>query len=451
MPLKTYLSPQRTLLLQGNDRQTVVQELVQALCRDVPHLDAPTVLAAVAEREAEVSTRIAPTIALPHARLAGMREFVLAVGLSREGVQWGLERDTSPVHLVALLLGDTDRPKEHIQALAELAGLFSRPNALETLLRSGNTEELYHNLVGLQEILEDLGDHPARWRAEALLRHAARLAEELSTQVVIVLGAEGARHPKPEAGLAVGGVRWILASPPRLWNGEGEETAFDEILEVPSRGLLGRQRVDVVILLCLLKQLIQPTDSAICVYGRHSPSRVDTIRVVDVASEFGELWKLSDQIGREDIEPSVLYRVLQLANDIAIEGREGHPLGTLFVLGDYDRVAACCHQLVLNPFRGYPESALDILDPSLDETLKEFAQLDGAFLVRGDGIVMAAGACIQAPSQEFETFSGLGTRHAAGAAISSTTNAVAVVLSQSTGTVSVYKGGRLILSLTQQN
>jgi DNA integrity scanning protein DisA with diadenylate cyclase activity len=94
---------------------------------------------------------------------------------------------------------------------------------------------------------------------------------------------------------------------------------------------------------------------------------------------------------------------------------------------------------------------MDILDPSLEETLKEFSQLDGAFLVRGNGIIMAAGACVQAPVQNIDAFSGLGTRHAAGAAISAATDALAVVLSQSTGNVSVYKGGRLILSLSRRN
>jgi len=450
MPLKSYLSPLHTVLLQGHDQQSVVQELVEVLCRDLPHLDAPTVLAAVAEREAELSTRISSTIALPHARLAGMPDFVLAVGISRDGVQWDIERNEGPVHVVAMLLGDADRPKDHIRALAELAGLFSRPNALSMLLSSEDADALYRNLVGLQEDSGDLGDRPARRRAEFLLRHAAQFAEELHAQTVIVLGAEGAQRPALGTGLQ-GGVRWILATPPKLQAADTGGDIFDEILEVPSRGLLGRQRVDVVILLCLLKQLIRPTDTVICVYGRHSPSRVDTLRVVDVATQFGELWQLSDQIGRGDIEPSVLYRVLQLANDLATEGREGHPLGTLFVLGDYERVAACCHQLVLNPFRGYTDEEMDILDPSLDETLKEFAQLDGAFLVRGDGVVMAAGACIQAPAHQFESFSGLGTRHAAGAAISAATNAVAVVLSQSTGAVSVYKGGRLILSLSRQN
>jgi mannitol/fructose-specific phosphotransferase system IIA component (Ntr-type) len=306
------------------------------------------VLDAVAERESEVSTRISPTIALPHARLPGMQDFVLAVGLSRDGVQWDIERDSSPVHVVALLLGSADRPREHVRALAELAGLFSLPNAVDNLLRSTGTEELFQNLVGLQENLGDLADLPAQQRAGALLRHTDQLAGELPAQAVIVIGAEGANYPQ-SVGDSTSGSRWILAAPQKLRPaGNG---IFDEILEVPSRGLMGPQRVDVVILLCLLKQLIQPTDTVICVYGRHAPNRVDSVRVVDVADQFGELWKLSDEIVREDIEPSVLYRILQLANDIAIEGREGHPLGTLFVLGDYENVSNYCNQLVVNPSR----------------------------------------------------------------------------------------------------
>jgi DNA integrity scanning protein DisA with diadenylate cyclase activity/mannitol/fructose-specific phosphotransferase system IIA component (Ntr-type) len=450
MPIKSYLSPERALLLQGNNRQAVVQELVQALCRDVPQLDAPTVLAEVEEREAEMSTRIAPTIALPHARLEGIGEFVLAVGLSRNGIQWDIERDESPVHVVALLLGDADRPKDHIRVLAEVADIFSRPDAVNTLLTSENAEMLYSNLIGLHEEEQEHEDLPMRQRAECLLRQAAQLAEELPAQAIIVLGATGAQPPRLGNG-STGGARWIIATPPNRLPGIVAEKAFDEVLEVPSRGLLERQRVDVVILLCLLKQLIQATDTVICVHGRHSPSRVDSIRVVDVAAQFGELWKLRDEIGRSDIEPSALYRILQLANDLGSEGREGHPVGTLFVVGDYERVAAYSHQLVANPFRGYTEAEMNILDPILDETLKEFSQLDGAFLVRGDGIVMAARACIQAPAHRSEAGSGLGTRHAAGLAITAATDAAAVVLSQSTGTVSVYKSGRLILSLSQRD
>jgi len=450
MPLKSYLSPRRAVLLQGDNHQAVVRELVQALCRDVPRLDAATVLAAVEARESEMSTRIAPAMALPHARLEGIGGFVLAVGLSRNGVQWDIDRDESLVHVVAMLLGEENQPKDHIRVLAEVADLFSRPDAVNTLLGSESAEMLYRNLIGLQEDEPDHEIRPIRRRAECLLRQAAQLAEELPAQAVIVLGAVGARRPRLGNG-STDGARWIIATPPKQQAGPAAEKGFDEILEVPSRGLLDRQRVDVVVLLCLLKKLIQATDTVVCVYGRHSPSRMDTIRVVDVADQFGELWKLRDEIGRGDIEPSALYRILQLANDLGIEGREGHPVGTLFVVGDYERVATYCHQLVVNPFRGYAEAEMDILDPILDETLKEFSQLDGAFLVRADGIVMAAGACIQAPAYQSEACSGLGTRHAAGVAISAATDAVAVVLSQSTGAVSVYKGGRLILSLSQRD
>ncbi|MDA1044205.1 MAG: PTS sugar transporter subunit IIA, partial [Verrucomicrobia bacterium] len=377
-------------MLKGNDHQAVVTELVHALCQDMPRLDVSTVLSAVAGREAKMSTRIAPAIALPHARLEGIEGFVLAVGLSPGGVRWDIESNESPVHLVAMLIGDVNRPKDHIRALAGVADIFSRPDALKSLLGSASADELYRNLIGLQIDEEDAEDLPARRQSDLLVQHAARLAEELPAQAVIVMGAVGMQHGGPADG-AKGGVRWILAAPPDQQRAKVIDGFYDEILEVPSRGLLGRQRVEVVILLCLLKQSIKATDTVVCLYGGHAPGQVDTVRVVDVAAQFGELWKLSDQIGRGDIEPSTLYRILQLANDLGIEGREGHPVGALFVLGDYERVATYCHQLVLNPFRGYTDAEMDILDPVLDETLKEFSQLDGAFLVRGDGIVMAAG------------------------------------------------------------
>ena len=48
-------------------------------------------------------------------------------------------------------------------------------------------------------------------------------------------------------------------------------------------------------------------------------------------------------------------------------------------------------QLVMNPFHGYPEEDRNILDPNLRETIREFSAIDGAFVIRDDGVVMAAG------------------------------------------------------------
>jgi len=104
--------------------------------------------------------------------------------------------------------------------------------------------------------------------------------------------------------------------------------------------------------------------------------------------------------------------------------------------------------MVINPFRGYSEEEKSILDPSLEETVKEFSTIDGAFILRGDGVIMSAGTFLRPEKAAPNLPSGLGARHAAAAALTQTTACVAVVVSQS-GTVSVFKGGGLVMGLEQ--
>jgi len=122
-------------------------------------------------------------------------------------------------------------------------------------------------------------------------------------------------------------------------------------------------------------------------------------------------------------------------------------VGTIFVLGDSEKVQPLTQQLVINPFRGYRDEERSILDPSLEETIKEFSTSDGAFILRGDGVVLSAGAYVRSVKPGEDLDSGLGTRHTAAGAITAQTDALAIVLSQSTGRVSMFKGGRMILSL----
>jgi DNA integrity scanning protein DisA with diadenylate cyclase activity len=143
----------------------------------------------------------------------------------------------------------------------------------------------------------------------------------------------------------------------------------------------------------------------------------------------------------------VFERTLTLAAQLAVEGREGRPVGALFVLGDSAAVLAQSRSLILNPFHGHPEQERNILDPRLEETIKEFAALDGAFIVRGDGVVLTAGTQLLSIGPPIRLPGGLGTRHAAAAGITASTGAVAVCISQSTGTVSVFKSGRLVADI----
>jgi DNA integrity scanning protein DisA with diadenylate cyclase activity len=138
----------------------------------------------------------------------------------------------------------------------------------------------------------------------------------------------------------------------------------------------------------------------------------------------------------------VLQSVTELAIEVAREGREGRRVGTLFTVGDEEAVLRRSRCLILDPLAGHQASARHIDDPSLRETVKELAPLDGGFVVGGTGVVLSACRYFESRLPERDQPLGLGTRHLAAASISSATDAIAVVVSESS-VVRVYAGGTL--------
>ena len=137
-----------------------------------------------------------------------------------------------------------------------------------------------------------------------------------------------------------------------------------------------------------------------------------------------------------------LEEIIQLAVEIAREGREGRKIGTLFVVGDVDEVLARSRPLLLDPLYGHAEDLRHVEQPGLRETVKELAQLDGAFLVSDSGTFVSAGRYVDVDLEPDIFLPGLGARHAAGASISRATRAVAVVVSQSS-IVRVFADGEV--------
>jgi DNA integrity scanning protein DisA with diadenylate cyclase activity len=143
------------------------------------------------------------------------------------------------------------------------------------------------------------------------------------------------------------------------------------------------------------------------------------------------------------VNPQTLEQVILLAVEIAREGREGRKIGTLFVVSDADAVQERSKGLILDPLEGHPDHLKRIDDPNLRETLKELAQLDGAFVVSDDGVVVSACRYIDAASEGIRLPLGLGSRHVAAASISKKTKAVAVVVSES-AIVRIFDDGELV-------
>lgn len=143
---------------------------------------------------------------------------------------------------------------------------------------------------------------------------------------------------------------------------------------------------------------------------------------------------------------AVLNALLDLAIEIAREGREGRRIGTLFTFGQADAVLAHSRPLILDPLAGHAPHATSLFDANLRGTVKELAQLDGAFVVADDGAVRAACRYLDASVEDVELPLGLGSRHLAAASMSKSVGALAIVVSES-AIVRVFCQGELIAEI----
>ncbi|ASJ01058.1 DNA integrity scanning protein DisA nucleotide-binding domain protein [Thermococcus gorgonarius] len=140
---------------------------------------------------------------------------------------------------------------------------------------------------------------------------------------------------------------------------------------------------------------------------------------------------------------SVIQRLIEIAVELSIEGREGYPVGTLFVVGDVKNVLKHSHSMLPNPFKGH---RINVLDRNSKEIIKEFAQLDGAFVISSRGRIVSAGVYLEVDPKGLDLMlpPGLGTRHIAAAGITKLTKATSISLSES-GTIRVFKKGVMLL------
>jgi len=283
-----------------------------------------------------------------------------------------------------------------------------------------------------------------------MVRHAHAIAREVGARVVL-LYADVVEDDKDLADLIQDvDFRVILVSRRagfRAPEGWGEMCS---IVNVPDITMTRSGQIKVAMLVAAAESLIRMGDRIICLTGIDGSGTIDTIIVLDLGIELEMFAESTADPLPPDVTPAVFERLLTLASDLGLEGREGRPVGTVFVVGDSTRVLSQSHQLVINPFHGYPEAERNILDPRLEETIKEFSAIDGAFIIRGDGVILSAGRYLASQCKLDEPLpQGLGTRHEAAAAITMTTSAIALCISQSTGTISIFKRGHLITDISK--
>ncbi len=215
-------------------------------------------------------------------------------------------------------------------------------------------------------------------------------------------------------------------------------------IEVPNVELDRMGQVKLAAVIALSNRLLDLGDTAIFLTGPYR-SILDSLVVMTMGVEY-ELFDTTEQSEiDEHIKRAVFHRVLTISLQLGQHGREGRKVGALFVVGDHNRVIENCKQMILNPFKGYGEKDRNLLDDAMSETIKEFSSIDGAFVIHGNGVIESAGAHLRAGLTEGLP-PGLGARHAAAAGITSLTRSIAFTVSESDGTVRVWRSGKLLAS-----
>ncbi len=433
MPFSEFLRPERVIILRSETKEEAFAELVDLICRQNSTLMFGTLLNAVWEREKLVTTKVAEGIAIPHAKLTTLETPIIVVGRSTRGIFYDTG-DQDKVHLLVMIVSDNEK---YLSILSGIAAKLNEEDTYNKIIEAKNTREIY-------ELLTTAYQNKAVHRntkkvLHSLFNHAQELLKEVKAKA-LVLYAD-----------AVGDIRTLLRGLDNqkvyliTHNREKYEHLQDlpnvELIQVPFEGLSRAGQIDLTHMFIAARGFLKKGDKVVSLYGKKGSGMFDTVMITDIEREFAGYF-LEPQVLPPDLRQEVFTRAVQLMNDLASEGREGKPTGTIFVLGDHDQVMRYCQQMVVNPFKGLREQERNILDPGLEETIKEFSKLDGAFIISGDGIIVTAGAYLSTHTPEVQFLQGLGARHAAAASITSASLAIALVLSESTRKVSIFKSGK---------
>lgn len=219
-----------------------------------------------------------------------------------------------------------------------------------------------------------------------------------------------------------------------------------KILTVPNLDLTRIAQIKMAVLMAFSQRIVGPGDAFVFLVGIIG-QQLDTMVTMTVGKEF-EIFQSVDQPQlTEHIRRVVFQQVLTIALELSQQGREGKPCGALLVVGDVREVQKYCQQNIINPFKGYIEKERNILSESMKETVKEFCTIDGAFVIKGNGVIVSAGTTLRPNISGEDLPQGLGARHATAAAITASTKCIAFTVSESTGTVRVWRKGQMITEI----
>lgn len=441
MRIDRYIAVSRVIDLKSTNFEGALAELLE-VCdfSKEKGLSKKRLLNDLLDREKQMTTYLGNGVCLPHTRVAMKRHYMIAVGRCPQGLNYDGQVEYQDIRYVFLLLA-AKNARSYLYSLASLARVFQDKTHMDRLNAAHKLSDFRREV---KLVFRGEGDKPKRRHNRfnnLILKEAAKIAKGASCSTVLVFGDTFGGGV--EFGTNFKGFKTVLIAHGTS-DAATDREDIDAVLPIRSFSNERFSQLRSAVLIGLTRGIFKSNDRLCCIGGLRQSNQFDSITVVDIEREFQTVFTTKTDMLPTSVKPEVIERILGIATELAVEGREGHPVGCLFALGNADKISEFSKPLILNPFYGYKDEDRNILNPFMDETVKELSSIDGAFIIRGDGVLVSAGALLLAPDYNHELPGGLGSRHAAAAAITQAVDCLCIVVSGSTGQVTLFRKGKML-------
>ena len=449
MRLKRFLSKSRIIDIKSDSLESALQELIDTIpARVLSDAQKKNTLENILERERNMTTYLGNGICMPHTRIPGLKQkYIFAVGRCPNGLTFN--SSTADIYgktrTLFLLISD-EKVDSYLNVLNTISRSFTENKIAERLGMSQSLKEF-------SSILERAFDSGSRNDGEDHVHAKRNSIDEKTTTLIMRSAAKIAKVSNCNAILLQGDVFDEIPDLSRFFGDQKiivmtERAALPvpdawDIINVRTFSSERFSQLKSAIIIGMTRSILKITDRICCVGGIKDSNLADSVIVLDLSKNFSDIFSQKNLLP-ENIKPEVLERVIDLATELSVEGREGKPVGCIFVLGNDAELKPHLKQLILNPFNGYKPEDRNILNPFMSETVKEYSLIDGAFIIDENGIMVSAGTLIHTPDFKLHLPGGLGARHAAAYSISLMTNCIAIVVSSSTGYITMFRKGQII-------
>ena len=432
MKLQRYLTKSRIIDIKSADFAGAVSELLAVIPDSVLNgTDRKDILKDLIDREKAISTYLGNGVCMPHTRVKGLKQkYIFAAGRCPQGITFNNAEEYKDSRMLFLLLSDGE-VDSYLNVLASLARIFSDDETADKIKDAPDLETFRSDIMeafnsslssapgtakkqDAQSAKAGDGKKPEQKNAvkgsktnSQMARSAAKIAKVTKCAAILLQG--DTFQNIPDVSEYFSDTKVVLIT-------ENTNLQLPENWAAINVRAFGNGRLSQLrsaIMVGLTRGILGPKDKICCIGGVTNSNQV-------------------------------IERILDIATELSVEGREGKPVGCIFVIGKAKDLKPHLKQLILNPFHGYKPEDRNVLNPFMDETVKEYSLIDGAFIIDGSGILEAAGALIHTPDFRLQLPGGLGSRHAAAYSISLMADCISFVVSSSTGQITLFRRGQML-------